>query len=364
MLRARVLAPALAVLAVALVPASAHAAKTRSLLPDLDQAPVGCPGGYAGDPAKCKDWDICMVADASDPGADCVTTGDIQAVRLRFTSSEDNVGDGPLLIYGHRAPGAPHMTARQALERTNGAVPQTYSQAQIPIGNKAANYLYYEPASAHRHWHLQNFEHFQLRSTTGATIVRDVKNGVCLGDRYESAGAKRLKHVPGEGKSPVDRLAHDLGHWDPQERPNTYNCHLGMTTASAITGLREGISVGEGDDYDYRVDYQSLDITHVPSGQYVIVNEVNAQRALRETHYSNNAASMLVSIQWPGGAVDAPAQVTTPPLVTMLASCPDSATCAAPKTRARATSANVARVGFGDGDYNCPLHDRLISAPV
>src|SRR4051794_20737874 len=155
MLRTRVLAPALAVLAVSLVPAGAHAgAKVRDMLPDLDQAPVGCPGGYAGDPMKCKDWDVCMVADAGDPGAACQTDGDIQAVRLRFTSSEDNIGDGPMLIYGRRAPGQAHMSVRQAIASSNGTFPTSYARAQRTIGDPAANYIYYEPAQAHRHWHL------------------------------------------------------------------------------------------------------------------------------------------------------------------------------------------------------------------
>jgi hypothetical protein len=364
MLRARLLAPALVALALTLVPAGARAAKARDLLPDLDQAPVGCPGGYAGDPMKCKDWDICMVADASDPGAACETDGDIQAVRLRFTSSEDNVGDGPLLVYGHRAPGAPRMTVRQAFATSNGAVPQTAAAARHAVANPAANYIYYEPALAHRHWHLMNFEHFQLRGTGGNTLVNDVKNGVCLGDRYYAAAHKRLKNVPEEIKDskPLDRLAYDLGHYDPRPIPQTSNCHRFQTPKSNLLSLREGISAGYGDDYDYRLDYQWLDITHVPSGNYLVVNEVNASHVLREKRYGNNTASILISIQWPAGAAQPPAQITEPPLVTLLNSCPDSARCAPKASVARA--AVRARVGFGGGAYECPLHDTALSEPV
>src|SRR4051812_3974977 len=194
--RLRISAPLLAVLALALVPAGAHAS-THQLLPDLDQAPVGCPGGYSGDPMRCRDWDICMVADASNPGAACQTSGTIQAVRLRFTSSEDNVGDGPLLVYAQRKPGLAHMTVRQALASSKGALPATYKAAQVGLGSPARNFVYYEPAAAHRHWHLMNFEHFQLRGTGGRTVVTDRKNGVCLGDRYATANYDRTNHPGG-----------------------------------------------------------------------------------------------------------------------------------------------------------------------
>ena len=352
MRRLLLLIPAVFALAVAVAPAAyaakpRGAAKPRIMLPDIDQAPVGCPGGYKGDPTQCRDWDVCMVADASDPNAPCQTDGPIQAVRLRFTSSEDNVGDGPLLIYARRAPGAARMRIRQAFALSNGTVPGSYAAAQRAIPDPSADYVYYEPALAHRHWHLQNFEHFQLRSTGGAILVKDVKNGVCLGDRYTAAAAGRLKNVPVEEKDskPLDRLAFDLGRFDPRNPPNTNNCHHLQTPQSSLRELREGISVGAGDDYDYQIDYQWLDITHVPSGNYLVVNQANADRALREKRYSNDAASMLVSIQWPDGAAQAPDAVTAAPTVTMLNNCPDTATCAPRTSGSRARVR--AQVAFG-----------------
>jgi hypothetical protein len=288
-----------------------------------------------------------------------VVGGDsIQAVRLRFTTSEDNVGDGPMLVYARRKSRAQaRMSVRQAFARADGSVPQSYAAAQRSIGDPARNYVYYEPAAAHRHWHLQGFERFQLRRLDGTTVVQDRKNGVCLGDRYTARGAGRLRRSAKETNSPVDRLHHQFA-FNTGNRPSAFNCQLGRGASSSLLELREGISVGQGDDYTFGVDYQWLDITRVPSGRYVVVNEANSRRALVEKRYDNNAASILVSIQWPDGAAEAPAQVTAPPVVKLLASCPDSAQCAPPPGDATPTAAARARVASGPA-LVCPLHDEL-----
>src|SRR3954465_3094662 len=104
----KVLLATLAALACALLrrPGPSPKPPPAALLPDIDQAPVGCPGGWKGDPMACQDWDVCMVEKADAPNPGCMPDGDIKAVRLRFTTTEDNVGDGPLLVYGRRRSGA------------------------------------------------------------------------------------------------------------------------------------------------------------------------------------------------------------------------------------------------------------------
>ncbi|TQM79089.1 lysyl oxidase [Saccharothrix saharensis] len=311
-MRRHVALVATGVLVAALVGPSHAQAVGLVLLPDLRQAPVGCAGGFAGDPAGCVDWDVCPVADAAAPNGECVATGPIGAVRLRFTTSADNVGDGPLLIHGSRRDtGQARMTARQAFQSAvDGSVPMTFEQAQQAIPTT----LYYEPAAAHQHWHLLGFEHFQLRSRSGETVVVDRKNGFCLGDRYPTAD--RLPHRPADGLSPEGRLAAFL-------RENRCGHHA----PEALTAM-QGISVGYGDDYLHTVDFQWLDITAVPSGVYDVVNVVNGDRTLTEKSYSNNASSMAVSIRWPGGATRPPATITQPPEVRMVRNCPGTAQCA------------------------------------
>jgi hypothetical protein len=49
------------------------------------------------------------------------------------------------------------------------------------------------------------------------------------------------------------------------------------------------------------------------------VHRVNADRRLRELDYANNAAALLLDLRWKSGV----------PQIAVLASCPDSARCAA-----------------------------------
>ncbi|MBE1462201.1 lysyl oxidase family protein [Kibdelosporangium phytohabitans] len=301
--------------AVVIIPPAS--AGEQLLLPDLRQAPPGCPGGHTGDPATCQDWDVCMVSDADAPNGDCLLIGALtpaKAVRLRFTTSEENVGDGPLLLFGRRAANSPTMAIRQGFQAgKHGQIPVSYTEARQQTDNS----MYYEPAPMHKHWHLMGFEQMQLRTPDGRTVVRDRKNGFCLGDRYTNTANDSLPNAVRDANTPEYRLAEYLrGNRCAFQDP-------------AATDVQVGISVGQGDDYRYDVDFQWLDITSVPSGTYDLVNTVNSNRTLRETDYTNNSSSMALSIRWPLGAKQAPKKITTPPTVRLLASCPGQEQCAA-----------------------------------
>jgi hypothetical protein len=288
-------------------------AADQPLLPDLRQAPIGCAAGYDGDPMGCTDWDVCPVLDASAPNGTCVSSGSIQAVRLRFTSSEENVGAGPLLLYGHRADtDTPRMAVRQAFQNgAHGPIPRSFAEAQHAISATT----YYEPAAMHQHWHLLEFDKFALRTQKGSTVVTDRKNGFCLGDRYTAPSTAGLDAAPQAG-TPEGDLAAKLAE---------STCKRREPSALDVT---EGISVGQGDNYDYTVDFQWLDITGVASGTYTVVNTVNPDRSITESDYANNSSSMAVSVRWPGGG-PAPKVIVAPPVVKLLRSCPGSAGCAA-----------------------------------
>ncbi|WNV83926.1 lysyl oxidase family protein [Umezawaea sp. Da 62-37] len=284
------------------------------LLPDLRQAPVGCPGGFGGEPSTCTAWDVCVVQDANAPGGRCTTAGSMKAVRLRFTSSEDNIGEGPLLLFGSRDNTTQKtMQVRQAFQALpSGEIPKSYEAAQ----RQTATSTYYEPAKSHEHWHLMGFERFELRAPGGGVVATDRKNGFCLGDRYTTPDASGLAHTVHDDDSPQGSLGRFLAK-------NMCN----MRTPDALT-VTEGISVGRGDDYRHTVDFQWLDITTVASGTYDVVNTVNSDRTLLESNYDNNSSSIAISVQWPAGAQSAPKVITAPPVVKLLRSCPGRAQCA------------------------------------
>ncbi|ANZ41972.1 lysyl oxidase [Lentzea guizhouensis] len=312
---------ALTVTAATLVSSQQVHAGSTQLLPDLRQAPIGCPGGFTGNPASCRDWDVCLVRDASKPRGQCAPDGRgrVEAVRLRFTTSIDNIGDGPLLLHAHRDNhDMPTMKVRQAIQSgEDGSIPRTYREANRETFSSA----YYEPAESHEHWHLLNFEYFQLRTPDGNVVVTDRKNGFCIGDRYDVRDD--LPNRPLDPATPAGNLAGQLnGHMCEHHNP-------------AALDVMFGISVGSGDDYKHTVDFQWLDLTKVPSGVYDVVNVANPDRALLEKDYSNNASSMSISVQWPGGATNPPAVIDAAPVVRLLRSCPGQDRCAKRDKQAR-----------------------------
>jgi lysyl oxidase len=209
---------------------------------------------------------------------------------LGFRSAVGNIGDGPLIISGHRPDrGLDTMVADQQIVRRGG--PQ---QLERRVGR-----LRYVVSPDHRHWHLLGFERYELRSPGGAVArVRDRKTGFCLGDRYSVTGHALAARAP----TPV----------------YTSRCGLGEP---ARLGISEGISVGYGDDYAANLEGQFLPLTGLRSGRYELVHRVNADRRLRELNYANNASSLLLDLRWKRGV----------PAIRVLASCPDSARCVAPR---------------------------------
>jgi len=202
--------------------------------------------------------------------------------RLGFGSAVRNIGDGPLIVSGRRKRArTPTMTADQLIEGAD---------ARGAVGR-----LRYVHSHDHEHWHLLGFERYELRRAGGgARRITDRKTGFCLGDRYRT-DSRALPAAP-----PAPRY--------------TSRCGLGQPDRLR---LLEGISVGYGDDYAANLEGQFLPLTGLAAGRYVLVHRVNVRRRLRETDYSNNAASLLLRLRWRAGV----------PRIAVLRRCPDTERC-------------------------------------
>ena len=206
--------------------------------------------------------------------------------RLGFRSAVRNVGDGPLTISGHRPkPGVEKMVADQVIE-LDGA------PAAVVSG---AGRLRYVRARDHRHWHLLGFDRYELRRPGGRALIRDRKSGFCLGDRYAVTGLD----LPARAPEKVYRSRCGLDH--PE-----------------LMGIREGISVGYGDDYVANLEGQWLPLDGLRAGRYLLVHRANADGRLREKTRANNAASVLFKLRWRHHA----------PQATILRACPAAVPCA------------------------------------
>jgi len=231
--------------------------EVAELLPDLDQRPP-------------RDLDV-------------RTTG--RRHLMWFTSAADNLGLGPLIVNGSRRSQVGAMRANQRVRLTNGKL-RTYPDIGVWAYNGTAD---------HSHWHFIHFQRYELRRADGGVAVRDRKSGFCLGDRYGVAPGK----VEGRTPRPVF----------------TGFCNLYQPSALRVDG---GTSVGYSDRYHSRLDGQNVDITHVPPGEYVLVNRVNTELLIRELRYENDAASVRIRIDRAKGRS---------PSVRVVSVCPDSDRC-------------------------------------
>lgn len=191
---------------------------------------------------------------------------------LAFSSRVENIGGGPLVISaGRPSTSTATMTADQVVRRADGFENQVSGVGQ----------LRYVRSPDHSHWHYLGFDRYELRDPGGTSIVADRKTGFCLGDRYR-IGA-------GLATSSVAEWEEECGRDQPE-----------------LLTVEEGISPGFGDDYPARLEGQYIDLTGVPSGEYLLVHEVNANRRLEELDYANNTASAAVEITWPRARARAP----------------------------------------------------------
>jgi hypothetical protein len=188
---------------------------------------------------------------------------------LVFASAVDNVGSAPLVVHARRAGGV--MRAWQVIGDRRYAL-------RTP--------LRYVRSATHQHWHLPGFERYELRRAGDDGLVgRDHKTGFCLRDAYETQALNR---------APV---------WNGE-------CARRQPDARTV---RQGISPGFGDDYVPEKEGQSIDVTGLPPGRYVLVHRANPDRELHERSYANNAASILVELRGRH--------------LRVLARCPKSASC-------------------------------------
>jgi len=226
----------------------------------------------------------------SDLSVDVSKVGGRRHFLLGFTSATDNLGAGPLSIVASRpSRTVPTMQAAQRVRIAGGGV-RTYPNT---------GFLRYTVAPPHRHWHLTDFQRYELRRASDhSLVVRDRKSGFCLADHWALVPG----FVPGKPRRPVFHS----------------NCGQGNPRALSVS---QGTSVGYTDRYPAYFHGQNLDVTGVPAGTYVLVHRASPDLLLHELRYENNAGSLLISLAWPRGRSRAP-------VGHVLAACPGSERCA------------------------------------
>lgn len=186
-------------------------------------------------------------------------------VVLPFRSAVGNVGRGPLVVTGVRKRGQRTMTVDQVVMRPDG------SEVRLP----GAGGMRYTPFG-HNHWHLLGFDQFQLRdASTGALVSEGHKVGFCLGSRFPV-------DPPVPGAVAVPAINHNCGR-----------------SLAGLMHMRMGIDVGWGDDYAAFLEFQYIEITHVPPGRYVVVHRADPDHRLAVGNRADDVASALIELTPP-----------------------------------------------------------------
>lgn len=189
---------------------------------------------------------------------------------LKFPVVTVNVGNGPIEIRASRSSStSTDWVGRQVLHNADGtttSLPTTSAQ-------------FYYGADGHNHFHIRDFDSYELLDTDGTTLRLGEKHGFCFEDNTgyrDWAGSPNHPEVP---TSPVYTHTGSCGQGNPQ-----------------ATIIVLGLSVGWADTYPATLPDQGIDITGLPDGTYVVKVTADWQHYWRETNEANNSASARISI--------------------------------------------------------------------
>lgn len=180
---------------------------------------------------------------------------------LRFSATLVNVGSGPLLVAAHRSfPFRDDWLVVQRVEDAAGGYSERETEGRLVFGG-----------DAHDHWHVIGAEAHQLEKLNGDIVGGLVKTGFCFFDNVEHA-----TNLPGAPS--------------------------GATHASSECGaefdrdIAMGLSVGWGDEYQWYLLDQTIEITGVPDGRYRLRAAADPADLFREASEANNDTWTVVDL--------------------------------------------------------------------
>jgi len=230
----------------------------------LASAPLGHPATAAAPGERLPDLAMVRPLDVR------LETSSDGRRRLRFTAMIVNIGDGP---FETRA-------ARASTRRTSMLVKQRIYDSsggyRVVPTLAVASYS----GDGHDHWHVQRVAQYALYDTSGATpaVARSSKVGFCFFDTRPY------------------RLS--IPHAPAMRRYSQSGC--GTRTALAV---KNGISVDWADRYGWELRYQSIDVTGLPAGEYLLKVSADPNGYFVERSVTNNCNWTRVRIRESGTGV-------------------------------------------------------------
>ena len=180
---------------------------------------------------------------------------------LRFSATLVNVGSGPLLVAAHRPlPVGDDWRVVQRVEDAAGGYSERETGARLLFAG-----------DAHDHWHVVGAEAHQLETLDGEIVGGLVKSGFCFFDNVNHAT--------------------DLPGAPPQATHSSAECGTEFDRDIAM-----GLSIGWGDEYQWYLLDQTIEITGVPDGRYRLRAVADPADLFKEANETNNDTWTVVDL--------------------------------------------------------------------
>lgn len=172
-----------------------------------------------------------------------------------------------------------------------------FGPGAITLGNPQDHPEWFDLVTCHGHAHIKEYADYRLWPRAAYTqwqAIRAANPGACADDLLAANPALASQMIEGgkRGFCLFDVIAHATLSAVPcpaTADPQTYfDCNF------------SGLSVCWADIYEPIPGFtygQSIAITNVPNGDYVLENEANARHFFTEADYSNNSASVIFRLR-------------------------------------------------------------------
>jgi hypothetical protein len=188
-------------------------------------------------------------------------------VFLRFSATLVNVGEGPLIVAAHRSfPFGDDWTVVQRVTDAAGGHSERDMGARLIFGG-----------DGHDHWHVVGAEAHQLETLDGEIVGGLVKSGFCFFDNVDYRST-----LPGA---------------PPAAEYTALGCGTRFDRDVAM-----GISVGWGDEYQWYLLDQTIEITGVSDGRYRLRAIADPADQVQESDETNNDTWTVVDLVTIDGA--------------------------------------------------------------
>lgn len=187
---------------------------------------------------------------------------------LKFPGVTANTGAGPFEVLATRPNTSSPWTAKQTIFYSNG------SKQTIPN-----NLVFYYAGDGHSHWHMLDFDAYNLYNAAGTILETGEKHGFCFEDNTS------YRNWPGNPNYPAA----------PAVPVYTHDNACGVLQPNALS-ITHGLSVGWADTYPASLPDQAIDITGLPNGDYKVEVVADQAHLLKEMSESNNASWATIRI--------------------------------------------------------------------